>query len=261
MSSVLEGNTIMPGKYNNYLIGGNLTNTFIIGNLSDPNDFHLVGAEPEDESSYPLISGTILDSEGSVLFRLVRNILILNPGNCSKIYGDHIGYEIHDSAGELIFKVDTKFEKVPKLNEEYFITRITANLYNKKCEKVFEATNDEPGSRIISNTQSVFGFSGNSCGIVSGMNADDIDIAKIYLASKGRINKILTGTVTNETINLDGCLLKNATIDNCTVRVNTGDFLFMGNKNQLSNSRFEFGGLASNIRNLVLKLENPNKGL
>jgi hypothetical protein len=101
----------MPGAFNNYVLAGNLCNAFALGEIGSRDDFFLIGAEPPDESSYPLLTGNVLDSEGQLLFRLVRNVLTINPGNCSKIIGDQIGYEIHDSAGALIFRVSSKFEQ------------------------------------------------------------------------------------------------------------------------------------------------------
>lgn len=112
MANTLVRNVFMQGRYNNYLVGGNVCNAFALGDLGSPEDFFLVGAEPFDESNYPLLTGNILDSDGKVLCRLVRNMLVVNPGHCSKILGDHIGYEIHDGNGNLIFKVATRFQNL-----------------------------------------------------------------------------------------------------------------------------------------------------
>ena len=160
MSSLI-GNVMMKGKYNNYLVGGNICNAFAIGELGSTDDFFLIGAEPKDESNYPLLSGNILDSEGKVLFRLVRNMLIINPGHCSKILSDHIGYEIHDSQGNMILKVATRFEKLPKEEEDCFVTTISANFFDKNGNLVFKAQSGKNES-IESNIQSGFGFSGIS---------------------------------------------------------------------------------------------------
>ena len=107
------------GQYNNYLIAGNLANAFAIGNIGNPDDFYIVGLEPPDESSYPLINANIFDSEGTRLLTIANNVMIWNPNNCSKILGDALGYEIHDSAGVSIFKVETKFQPVDGLNESF----------------------------------------------------------------------------------------------------------------------------------------------
>ena len=120
MPSKLVKNVFMQGKYNNYLIGGNVCNAFALGDLGSKEDFFLIGAEPFDESNYPQLTGNILDSDGNVLFRLARNMLVINPGHCSKILGDHVGYEIHDGNGVLIFKVTTLFETLPGSQEKCF---------------------------------------------------------------------------------------------------------------------------------------------
>jgi len=41
----------MPRKFNNYLIAGNVCDAFALGELGSQDDFFLVGAEPEEESS------------------------------------------------------------------------------------------------------------------------------------------------------------------------------------------------------------------
>jgi hypothetical protein len=103
--NTLKGSTIIPGKYNNYFIAGNITNAFVLGEIGNMNDFFLIGSEPVGESSYPLLSGNILDSEGKRLFTLERNEITINPGHCSKIIGNSTEYEIHDFKDTLILKV------------------------------------------------------------------------------------------------------------------------------------------------------------
>jgi hypothetical protein len=77
--AILVSNLINPGRFNNYLIGGNLTNAFCVGALGSTDDFFMIGAEPADESSYPLLTANVLDSEGQLLFRLVRNVITFQP--------------------------------------------------------------------------------------------------------------------------------------------------------------------------------------
>src|SRR4051812_19105762 len=86
------------GEFHRYVIGGNGCGVFALGKIGASDDFFLVGAEPDEEAaSYPLLTGNFLDGQGNVLFRLVRNVLSINPGHCSKILSDRIGYEIHDA--------------------------------------------------------------------------------------------------------------------------------------------------------------------
>jgi len=243
----------MKGKYNNYLVGGNVCNAFVLGNLGSTDDFFIVGAEPFEESNYPLLTGNILDSEGNVLFRLVRNMLVINPGNCSKILGDHVGYEIHDGNGHLIFKVATLFERLPKSKEECFVTTISANFFNKNGDLVFKAHSGDENERIESNVKSVFGFSGGF-GLVQGLNEDEMNVARAMLSTGGAIHRVLSGHMSDMEVSLDGAALLNAQIEKCTIIVSTGEFILIGKNNSFSNSKFSFSGAAENIRQLVLQL-------
>jgi len=205
--TTLVGNIFQPGKDNNYLVGGNLCNAFALGELGSQDDFFLIGAEPEGETNYPLLTGNILDSDGKVLFRLVRNTMVINPGHCHKILGNHIGYEIHDSDGKLIFKVSTKFEKVSRLDEECFVTTISGNFFNKDGELVFRASSGGEYERIESKVKSIFGFPG---GFLQGYSEDEIKQAEIALLSKGAIHRVLSGSFSKESVLLDGALISNA---------------------------------------------------
>lgn len=248
--SILVKNQFMPGQYNNYLIAGNICNAFALGEIGSDDDFFLIGAEPEDESNYPLLSGNILDSEGNVLFRLVRNVLVINPGHCSRILGDHVGYEIHDSAGNLIFKVKTLFEKLSNKDEESFVTTITANFYNKDRQLVFSANSGEPDERIENYVKSAFGFSGNF-GLVQGMNQQEIDFARVVLATRGAVHQLISNDIVGKEVNLDGKMLFNARLSDCTVHVKTGQFSTYGQCGFV-NCKFVFHDEAENIRQLLL---------
>ena len=253
MLSILAKNILMQGKYNNYLVGGNVCNAFALGDLGSTEDFFLVGAEPLGESNYPLLTGNILDSEGNVLFRLVKNMLVINPGHCSKILSDHVGYEIHDGNGHLIFKVATKFETLPNSNEECFVTTISANFFNKDGELVFKAHSGGEDEHIESSVKSAFGFSGGF-GLVQGLDENEINIARAMLSTGGSIHRVLTGPIKEQEISLDGAAILNAQIDKCKINVSTGEFILLGTNNSFSNSQFAFSGAAENIRQLVLQL-------
>ncbi len=188
--SIYAKNIMYPGKYNNYLIAGNVCNAFVLGELGSTDDFFLVGAEPEDELTYPLLTGNILDSEKNVLFRLVQNELIINPGNCSKITGDYVGYEIHDSKGVMIFKVKTLFAKLPGSEEEYYVTTLAGNFYNKKGQLVFSANSGEPDEHIETYVKNAFGFTGRGFGIVMGMSEKEMAFAHKVLSSKGAVHEL-----------------------------------------------------------------------
>ena len=243
------------GKCNNYLIGGNLCNAFALGELGSTEEFFLVGAEPEGESNYPLLTGNILDSEGNVLFRLVRNMLVINPGHCSKVLGDHIGYEIRDGSGKLIFKVQTRFEKLPETSEETFVTTIAANFFDNKGRLVFEAHAGGESEHIESRVKSAFGFSGGF-GLVQGMSKEEADVARLMLVTRGAVHRILTGKISGKTLSLDGAAVLNAQISNCEIRVTTGDFIVCDERCEFRDCNFQFYGAAEKIRQLVLRMSH-----
>lgn len=257
--TTLARNSFHRGRFNNYLVGGNVCNAFALGELGSSDEFFLIGAEPVGESNYPLLTGNILDSEGNVLFRLVKNMLVINPGNCSKILGDHIGYEIHDGNGHAIFKVQTLFECLPGEPTKSFVTTISANFFDKKGNLVFHATSGGDDEKIESSVKSTFGFTG-SFGFVQGLNDDELTVAKWMLSSGGAIHRVLTGSVSGQTVSLDGTAIFNAQISNCTIQLSTGDFAVYGTKNDFLNCTFEFSGAAANIRDLVVKLMNSSAG-
>lgn len=256
MGSTLVRNTICPGKDNNYLVGGNICNAFAIGELGSESDFFLVGAEPTDESNYPLLTGNILDSDGNVLFRLVKNMLVINPGNCSKIVSDRVGYEIHDGNDNLIFKVETLFQELPTVSTKTFVTTLSANFYNKKGELVFMAASGTSDERIESSVKGAYGFSGGF-GIVQGYTDFEMESAKAILQSHGRIHKVLNGPLSNQEISLDGAALIKAEVTNCKILVSTGDFVL--SDNTFDGCQFEFRDAAANVRNLALALHEAEQ--
>lgn len=245
MSSVLINNIILSGKYNNYSIAGNITNAFAIGDIGSTDDFFLVGAEPLEESNYPLLTGNILDSEGKLLFRLINNVITFNPGHCSKILGNFIGYEIHDSNNELIFKVETLFQRVEKLDEEFFVTTIKANFYNKDSELVFFANSGESSEMLEIKTKYILGFSGGF-GMVCAYTEEEVEFIRYILSSRGKINQPIRGMVENQAITLDGKAVQNAIIRNCEVTINNGDFVFLG-KNAIQDCSIKFSENAEKI--------------
>ena len=218
-----SGNTYLLGEYHNYLIGGNKTNAFAIGNIGSKDDFFLVAAEPTEENGYPQITGNILDSEGNQLFFLVKNVLIVNPGKCSKVMGSHIGYEIHDTAGQPVIKVETKFDD----ESESYVTTIGAKLYNKSRELVFEAKLGTEKDETVSNCNLVMGFSNGNFGF-SNASEDDLEMLRIVFSSNGRIYERIKGEISGETIDLSGKLLQEADIHDCEVNISSGDFKVIG---------------------------------
>lgn len=186
-SSILTGNIFTLGKHHNYLVAGNVCNAFVLGELGATDDFFLVGAEPPDDSSHPLLTGNVLDSKGRLLFRLVRNVLTINPGHCIKTLGAHGGYEIHDSDGVQIVKVTTRLEKLPGIPNEGYITTMTAKFFNRSGMLVFKAHGGDSQEHIESSGKTAFGFD-KVFGYVQGYTEEELDIAKTMLVSAGALN-------------------------------------------------------------------------
>jgi hypothetical protein len=249
------------GPYNNYLLAGNLCNAFAVGEVGAMDDFFLIASEPDDESNYPLLTGNILDSEGNVLLRLVRNVLVVNPGACSKIVADLCSYEIRDSAGTPVLSVRTVFECPPGKSEKMYVTTIKGTFYNKNQEVVLRANSGEGGDElVIGNTKCVFGARGGSVGLVMGYAAgEELEFVKLVLATHGRIQRPLLGRIEKQEITLDGAALMETEVVDCTVHVSSGNF--MGRNPLFKNCKFIFHGEAENIRQLVVGLlEDQRRG-
>jgi hypothetical protein len=255
--SIFVRNSFQPGKFNNYLIAGNICNAFVIGELGSQDDFFLVGAEPQEESVYPFLTGNVLDSEGNVLFRLIRNVLILNPGNCSKIMGDQLGYEIHDSAGKLIFRVRTAFDCIPGYAEKTFVTTITANCYDKRGNMVFKANSGEADERMEASVKSAFGFSGG-LGLVQGMSKDEMAFACAVLSTRGAVHQLIMGEVVGQELDLDGKALMNVRLRKCKLHVRKGEFVRLG-RCVFEECEFYLEDAAANIANLVQNIPGRQK--
>lgn len=251
--AVFVSNTINPGEFNNYVVGGNLVNAFCLGDLGSDEDFFLIGAEPPEESTYPLITGNVLDDEGNVLLRLVRNVITFNPGHCSKVLGDHVGYEIHDSAGNMVFRVRSLFEQPPGLDHECYTTTLSGTFFDREGQAVFQASNGTENDRIEASVKAAFGYGGGGgFGIVMGMNDADLEVAAMALSTGGAVHQILRGRYQNENIVLDGKALLGAEIEKCTIEVGSGNFVVQGPT--VRNSKFVFTGEAERIRQLVLAI-------
>ena len=241
----------MAGRDNNYLVGGNIVGAFVVGEIGSEEDFFLVGAEPEQESNYPLLTGNFLDSEGNVLFRLVRNSLMLNPGRCSKILGDHVGYEIHDSAGSLILRVRTIFDS----GAASWLTTIEGNFYDRNRKLIMSASPDTGLS--LTGTKHAIGFAGGAFGIVGGMDKDDLEFARVVLSTKGNIHTPVRGVIDGQEITLDGKALIGAHLKNCKVHIHSGNFALYGG-GTIEGCRFYFHGEAANIQHLFQSLSPPS---
>jgi hypothetical protein len=200
-----------------------------------------------------------LDSNGDVLFRLVRNFLIFNPGNCSKFVGNTIGYEIHDSNDVPIFKVETRYIPSADRSGSRLTTTLAASFYNQQKELVFSANSGEDNERIDASCRCAFGL--GSSGLVAHFGPwtdQEKLVAKVAVETGGLIHELVTGEVTDANFVLDGKILYGATITGRTIHVHTGNFLNIGST--ITHCGIAFYGQADNIRQLVLAIERTNSG-
>ncbi|GGF22158.1 hypothetical protein [Hymenobacter cavernae] len=264
----IKGGRFYPGDYNNYLIAGNLINAFAIGAVGSEDDFFLIGMEPFDESPMPLISGRVFDSEGALLFSLDKNNIINNQHNFTFHYGDNAGYAISDSTGKLILKVQTKFQKaIGKGNQEFesWITTITANLYNKKGELVFEANSGEPDERILAKTNLILGFS-KPAGLpprrafalpIGNYSPADIEYIGFVLNNHADIKVPLRGDIEGQKIILDGKVLQDVNVSDCDVIIDKADIDLIGD-NKFNNCKITFTGNAEFLYYIFTRFNNPS---
>jgi len=247
------------GRSHNYHIGGTTVNAFVIGEVGAEDDFWLVGAEPPEGSPYPLLTGNILGSDGTPLFKLVRNVITINPGDCSRILSQGTGYEIcypknADEADHLIFRINTVLDITPdkpySQNTKY-VTTLNGNFYNNKGDLVF-AAHAGTDEHIETSTKHALGFSG-SFGFTGGMSQEDLEFAGLVLQSNGAIHQRMSGAIENQRFTLDGKAIYDAAIKNCDIDIFTGDFAIRAGAH-FDTCRFHFQGVAGNVHALALML-------
>lgn len=210
-----------------YRIGGIYCNAFVLGEPGAEDDFFLMGTEPLEDSNYPLLTGNIFNSEGAVLFRLVKNSLTFNPGHCSKVLGDRIGYELHDGLDHPIFKVQTRLQRLDGMNEDCWLTTIDANFFNKDQRLVVQASTEVGNEKIDSTAKSAFKI-GETFYPRNGMSDRNLMSAIFMLNAEGKIHKIITGNHTDEDIYFDGAALIDSHLFKCRIHINSGEFIYYG---------------------------------
>ena len=259
MSSILVRNTVNRGRINNYLIGGNVCNAFAMGNLGSADDFFLIAAEPLGESNFPMLTGNLLDTEGAVMCRVVQNMLVSNPGECSKILSDRVGYEIRDADGKLVLKVSTVFTRLASDSADCFVTTLSGSFYNKSKQVAFEATAGTADEKIDASLPHALGFTGRF-GIVQKLSDDMLAVAALMLSSRGAVHQLITGAQNGKDIVLDGAALMNVTLTNCKIYVATGEFLPIG-PFVMDGCTLHYGGIAANIRQFLVDFDEGVRSL
>ena len=246
------------GEYNTYNIGGNTCKTFAIGTPGAEEDFFLVGSEPPADSSYPMLTGNVLSSDGEPLFRLVQNQLIINPGHCSKTIGNHVGYEIHDVNDQLIFRVETRYvANAHATVGGNWITTLHGSFYNRNKELVFSAKPKEEGGGIEASATFLCGADKGGIAF-SNMNPDANALAAAMIATRGKIHGILRGVIEGQEVVLDGKALIDCHFRDCTLIVREGSFVCRGRIDIDAGCTLRFANNAENVHTLALGLIPPH---
>jgi hypothetical protein len=246
--SIVAESFLCPNEFSNYLVGSNLCNAFVVGEIGASDDFFLVGAPATGVDAYPVLTGNFLDSEGNPLFKIVRNILVVNPRNCSKILGDQIGYEIHDGQGHPVLKVESRYHTESGLGQ--YVTTIHGTFYGKGGRKIATATGEQ--LEFLDGTKLAMGFMGGGIAMMMNYSAEEAEIAKLAVASAGAIYQIVRGEIEGtpaQPFELDGKVLIDATVKG-EVICSSGNFAVRG-KTSLGRCRVSFNGPASRIFKLA----------
>lgn len=259
MPTTATGSEFAPNDFSNYLIGGNLCNAFALGNVGAPNDFWMVGAPALEVDAYPIITGNFLDAEGNPLFRIVKNVLTVNPRDCAKIYGNHIGYEIHDGQGNPIIKIETTQQESGQ--KSMLVTTIHGTFYDALKQPVVTFGGDKAES--AGNCPVAYGLGPNGQWVMPAyMSNEQQEIASWVARTHGAVNEIVTGAHREETIKMDGTLFKNAQLEKCKLLVETGDFWITG-PTTIRQCSVEASGAAERVGFLVARIiegkGNPQK--
>jgi hypothetical protein len=237
-----------PNGHSDFLLGTVLCNAFVMGEIGAEDDFFLAGVPAQEFEGYPLLTGNFLDSEGNRLFRIVRNTFVFNPRDCSKIVGNHIGFEIHDGQGNPVIGVTSKFKEIAKGRSQYF-TSIWGTFYGKGGKPVVEI--NEKALTRFGNPKLALGFNGAAFGLVtSSMSSLEQKIAAVCLNSGGTAHQILTGRMSEKTIELDGKILVDTTIVKSKVIVRDGNYDGIGTL-LFEDTGFQLEGNAARIQRLM----------
>jgi hypothetical protein len=88
------------------------------------------------------------------------------------------------------------------------------------------------------------------------MSKEELNLARIILATRGEVHQLLTGNINGQEIRLDGKAVYNAQISNCNIYITTGNFALIG-QNVFRDCHFKLDGPAANVKQL---LESFQKG-
>jgi hypothetical protein len=228
---------------------------FAIGDVGSAEDFFLVGTTDEDASGYPLLTGTLIGTDGNVLCRLWRNRLTDNPGRCTKSFGPGAGYEIRDAPGAVVLRVETEHEE----GASAFVTRLTGT-FTDRAGHVVAMSQPVDGLLAAEDARFAAAWQGQSFAHVANMAEQERLIAGIAVASGGRAWEVVRGRVEGRDFLLDGKILVDATLARCSLHVATGHVAMVGSVRIEAGCNLTYSGAAYNVAQLVLRMSRPAGG-
>lgn len=235
-----------------YLVAGQGCTAFAVGEAAQQTDFFLAGCEPDFESNFPLLSGLLFDAQGQLLCRLVRNVLAYNPGGCTRVFSEGMGYEVLDKGGKLVLEVETTLKALPGETEEKFVTTLAGKFYNQAGQVAFEAKDGHEGEQLAEGVKRCYGSQGKLT-LAEGYSEAEVQVIAAMLGTRGRIAEVMGGKHEDEEFLLDGKALVDAHLLKCKVHVQSGIFARFG-ECKVENCEIIFHDQAANIHNMTMGL-------
>jgi hypothetical protein len=161
--------------------------------------------------------------------------------------GPNIGFEIHDGQQVPIIKVETTQQDVPNA-APMLVTRINGIFHNSKGKRVAWTEGD---GNLQCQGPFAYGFTSQGSWAMRIVLTDDqIDMATWTALTHGAVSEVVTGHRKKDTINMDGKLFKNATLEDCDLHIATGEFGAIGSL-VINGCRFHPEGVAARIHSVL----------
>lgn len=238
---VVERCEVTPdeGAEHTYVFGSNKAPAFLFGNPGDPNDFFLVGSGALWECpQMPCISGRILNTDGEVIFSMVRNHVASDVYRVQWLHRpDSTGYDVVGEDGETYLSVRSKWDEAQ--HDGMMLTTITGTFYDKTKSVVAIVDTD----KLVLGCRGLLGVNAFKFG--EDYSEGELGFVRAMVASRGRINRMLVGTVEDKSIDLGGAFLWKTEFRKCEITL--GDDPISGAGPVFRNSQFHFEGYAKAV--------------
>jgi hypothetical protein len=240
-----------------FRVHGRAVGEFVVGDVGSADDFFLVGTAAEEASGYPLLTGTLLGTDGGVLCRLSRNRLAHNTGGCTTHFGPGPGYEIRDAAGAVVLRVEAAHAE----GVNAFVTTLTGT-FTDRAGRVVAMSDPADGLLAAEGVRFAAGWQGQAQGFaqVAEMTEQERLIAGIMVTSGGRAWEVLRGRIEGRDVLLDGKILVDASLARCNLHVASGHVAMVGTVRMEAGCNLTYSGAAYNVAQLVLKMSRPTGG-